>query len=156
MSPVAKGIMAAAIFVLVGPFAGGLIVGAITIIAAMSEVFSGVDGSGKDLASALNILPVIIMFAYILGGIPALLSGCWMAWQVAGERSVSAGAAGITGVIASLPLGLWLVSNDALNLMTAPKTLLTLGWYCFLGACAAVVCLSACRRFGLVLAPSPT
>lgn len=155
MSRTAKAIAAAAIFALLGPLVGGLVVGAMTVLGALAGAVSGVDGWGSNFESALNLLPVIAMFAYLLGGIPALLSSGWIAWNVVRERSVSTGAAAIAGAVASLPLGLFLVSNDALNVLTAPKTLMTLGWYCLLGACSAVVCLWLCRRIGLVLAPTP-
>ena len=125
----------------------------VTVLAALAGSVLEFDSSGKYIVAALNILPLIAVFSYILGGIPALLSGGWIAWQIVSERRVSFRSAAIAGAVAALPLGLFLVSNDALNLMTAPKTLLSIGWYCLLGTCAAVVCLSLCRRFGLVSAP---
>lgn len=154
MRPIAKAIAVVAIFLLLGPLVGGVIVGGMTVLAALAGAVSDFEGAGNNLVSALGLVPAITIFAYLLGGIPALLCGGWIGSSVVRQRGVSVRGAAIAGAVASLPLGVWLVSNDTFNLMTAPRTLITLGWYCSLGVCASVVCLLVCRRLGLVASPT--
>lgn len=138
-----------------GPLVGGCVVVLSTALHSFVSVTDGPNGAEREFADALKIVPVVAIFSYVLGGIPAALTGIWLGWNILRGRAVDYRAAAISGAMFSLPLGLFLVSNDALNLMTAARTLLTIGWYCLLGACAAAACLWICRCFRLVEKPSP-
>lgn len=141
-----RAILVFLVFVVAGPMIGGLVSVAPGVV---SGLLAGELGSPREF---LELLVFVGLFAYLLGGLAALLCGLWVAWQAyRGGRPKALVTAG-AGFLATLPnvLALGFATAGDSNGPNVFGLFLQLG---FVGALSGAVCLWLCRRLGLVAAP---
>ena len=143
-----RGVKVAVFLTVVGPLTGGLIVlllaFARTLLvepAAFAQVF--------DISAIASIAGFVGLFAYILGGLPALVAGVMLGWLTAHRRHIGFGQmlvlAGIATGIAALIMELSIFNRD-LQTSVLPLLILLLP----LALVSAIVCRWLMIKFRLL------
>ena len=99
------------LFVLLGPFFGALPIAVLALAVAVVE---------KGVFEAVLWLPVLALslavFAYMVGLIPAVISGAWFAIRLRRGRPPDLASTVVVGLLSWIPL--WVVSAGALALLS--------------------------------------
>lgn len=90
---------------------GGPLIGAAVYLALLlaSSALQLGEASLRESAVAVgNIALLVVVFAYAIGGLPALAAGVWLAWRTARRGGVGYGEAALAGALSALLLPLWM------------------------------------------------
>lgn len=113
-----RGLIAGLFIALVGPLIGTLLFMAIPAVRlAMSATSAAFSLS--TLADVGSVLLFVLLYGYVFGGVPALLSGITLGWLTARAGTFGYGASALTGALSGiaggLSLALLIKSQDGLS-----------------------------------------